>query len=314
MVAAHPSDLAAGGGAGLRTAYVARPLEHGPGGFRAGRGPLRPSATTSPISPRSCARRMRPLAIDFYFDFSSPYSYIASEWIEALAARHGRTVRWNAILLGVDLPGGRAEEPGQPSDQARILAARLRALGALRRRAATRCRRSSRSRPRTRRASSGGCTTRAPASAAAWARHCLRAYFTRGVDLSDAASLKALARRVRHRRRRRPKRVWTDPRWKARLKAVLRRRGRARRVRRALLRRRRRAVLGQRPARADRALARRRPVLGDAHRRAHGAARLPAHPGACQPARQPSPARRDAARSRAPTTTRRGPASSRAWR
>ena len=38
--------------------------------------------------------------IDFYFDFSSPYSYIASEWIEALAARHGRTVAWHAILLG----------------------------------------------------------------------------------------------------------------------------------------------------------------------------------------------------------------------
>jgi len=38
--------------------------------------------------------------IDFYFDFSSPYSYIASEWIEALAARHGRTVQWNAMLLG----------------------------------------------------------------------------------------------------------------------------------------------------------------------------------------------------------------------
>ena len=38
--------------------------------------------------------------IDFYFDFSSPYSYIASEWIEALAARHGRTVAWRAILLG----------------------------------------------------------------------------------------------------------------------------------------------------------------------------------------------------------------------
>ena len=74
------------------------------------------------------------------FDFSSPYSYIASEWIEALAARHGRTVHWKAILLGVDLPGGRAEEPGEPSDQARVLAARLRALGALRRRAASRCR------------------------------------------------------------------------------------------------------------------------------------------------------------------------------
>ena len=34
-----------------------------------------------------------------------------------------------------DLPGGRAEEPGGPSDQARIHPARLRALGALRRRA-----------------------------------------------------------------------------------------------------------------------------------------------------------------------------------
>jgi 2-haloacid dehalogenase len=35
MVAAHPSDLAAAAQAGLRTAYVPRPLEHGPGGFRA---------------------------------------------------------------------------------------------------------------------------------------------------------------------------------------------------------------------------------------------------------------------------------------
>ena len=41
--------------------------------------------------------------IDFYFDFSSPYSYIASEWIDALAARHGRSVRRQAMLLGVTL-------------------------------------------------------------------------------------------------------------------------------------------------------------------------------------------------------------------
>lgn len=39
--------------------------------------------------------------IDFYFDFSSPYGYIASEKIEALAARHGRSVDWHPILLGV---------------------------------------------------------------------------------------------------------------------------------------------------------------------------------------------------------------------
>lgn len=39
--------------------------------------------------------------IDFYFDFSSPYGYLAAQKIEALAAKHGRTVRWRPILLGV---------------------------------------------------------------------------------------------------------------------------------------------------------------------------------------------------------------------
>ena len=41
-----------------------------------------------------------PSPIEFYFDFSSPYSYIASEQIEALAARHGRAVVFNPTLLG----------------------------------------------------------------------------------------------------------------------------------------------------------------------------------------------------------------------
>jgi 2-hydroxychromene-2-carboxylate isomerase len=39
--------------------------------------------------------------IEFYFDFSSPYSYLASEQIEPLAARHGRRVDYKPILLGV---------------------------------------------------------------------------------------------------------------------------------------------------------------------------------------------------------------------
>jgi 2-hydroxychromene-2-carboxylate isomerase len=39
--------------------------------------------------------------IDFYFDFSSPYGYLASHKIEALAQRHGRTVDWHPMLLGV---------------------------------------------------------------------------------------------------------------------------------------------------------------------------------------------------------------------
>ncbi len=38
--------------------------------------------------------------LDFYFDFSSPYSYITNEWIGPLAARHSRTVRHHALLLG----------------------------------------------------------------------------------------------------------------------------------------------------------------------------------------------------------------------
>ena len=39
--------------------------------------------------------------IEFYFDFSSPYSYLASEQIEALAARYGRGVDYRPVLLGV---------------------------------------------------------------------------------------------------------------------------------------------------------------------------------------------------------------------
>jgi 2-hydroxychromene-2-carboxylate isomerase len=39
--------------------------------------------------------------IQFHFDFSSPYGYIASEKIEALAARHGRVDVWRPMLLGV---------------------------------------------------------------------------------------------------------------------------------------------------------------------------------------------------------------------
>lgn len=39
--------------------------------------------------------------IDFYFDFSSPYGFLAAQEIDALAARHGRGVAWHPILLGV---------------------------------------------------------------------------------------------------------------------------------------------------------------------------------------------------------------------
>jgi 2-hydroxychromene-2-carboxylate isomerase len=41
-----------------------------------------------------------PAPIDFYFDFSSPYGYLASERIDALAAKYGRTTDWHPVLLG----------------------------------------------------------------------------------------------------------------------------------------------------------------------------------------------------------------------
>lgn len=41
-----------------------------------------------------------PATIDFYFDFSSPYGYLASRRIGGLAAAYGRDVRWRPMMLG----------------------------------------------------------------------------------------------------------------------------------------------------------------------------------------------------------------------
>lgn len=47
--------------------------------------------------------------IEFYFDFSSPYSYLAAELIDDLAAEYGRQVKWRPMLLGVVF-----QKTGQP--------------------------------------------------------------------------------------------------------------------------------------------------------------------------------------------------------
>ena len=39
--------------------------------------------------------------IEFWFDLSSPYGYLASRKIDALAAKYGRAVDWRPMLLGV---------------------------------------------------------------------------------------------------------------------------------------------------------------------------------------------------------------------
>src|ERR1700674_1677881 len=38
--------------------------------------------------------------IDFYFEFSSPYGYIASQIVEGFERRVGRPVKWRPMLLG----------------------------------------------------------------------------------------------------------------------------------------------------------------------------------------------------------------------
>ena len=38
--------------------------------------------------------------IDFYFDFGSPYGYLASLRIDDVAAKHDRQVAWRPMLLG----------------------------------------------------------------------------------------------------------------------------------------------------------------------------------------------------------------------
>ena len=138
--------------------------------------------------------------IDFYFDFSSPYSYIASEWVDC--AR--RAPRPHGELEGHParrhFPGRRAEEPVsyliKREYSLHDLSAR-RVSPACRRRT----RRSSRYRRRTPRACSAWLADSDAERARQWARQCFRAYFARGVDLSDAAQLRA-RRGLRHRRRR----------------------------------------------------------------------------------------------------------------
>lgn len=155
--------------------------------------------------------------IDFWFDFASPYSYVANEWVDALAARHGRTVRRHAILLGVTFAAAELRSPvahplkreyslrdfarsaryeGVPYDQPSVFpipsqnAARV--FWWLH-------------------------DTRGPADAAQWARSAFRAYFRRGVVLSDAVALKALAG-ASGLDADAAEAAWTDPTWKDRLK------------------------------------------------------------------------------------------------
>ena len=161
---------------------------------------------------------MNPAAIDFYFDFSSPYSYIASEWIEALAARHGRTVNWKAILLGATF---QAAELRSPVDHPIKREYSLHDFERSARFAGVPLKIAEKFPIPTQNVARvfWWLHDKRDTTASHWARHCLRAYFTRGVDLSDRTKLKELAAGFGLDADE-AEAVWNDPAWKLRLKAA----------------------------------------------------------------------------------------------
>jgi 2-hydroxychromene-2-carboxylate isomerase len=161
---------------------------------------------------------MNSAAIDFYFDFSSPYSYIASEWIEALAARHGRTVNWKAILLGATFQAAELKPPvAYPLKREYSLHDFERSA----RFAGVPLKNPEKFPIPTQNAARvfWWLHDKRDATASHWARHCLRAYFARGVDLSDPDRLKELAAEFGLDPQQ-AEAVWNDAEWKARLKSA----------------------------------------------------------------------------------------------
>ncbi|MDQ2778497.1 MAG: 2-hydroxychromene-2-carboxylate isomerase [Pseudomonadota bacterium] len=155
--------------------------------------------------------------LDFYFDFSSPYSYIANEWVGALAARHDRTVRRHALLLGATFQVAELKSPvsyplkGPYSVHDFQRSARFEGVP-LQMPAPFPIATQNAARIFWWLADTAGAE-----AADAWAAAGLRALFTRGVALNDAEALKALAAESGIDPQQ-AEAVWNDPVWKARLK------------------------------------------------------------------------------------------------
>lgn len=57
--------------------------------------------------------------VDFYFDLSSPYSYLAATQLGPLAARHGAAVRWKPVVLAAVFQAAGNVMPAQSPPKAR---------------------------------------------------------------------------------------------------------------------------------------------------------------------------------------------------
>ncbi len=61
-----------------------------------------------------------PKVLEFFFDYASPYSYLASTQLEALTARTGCTLSWRPFLLGAVFKSvGKNSPPGGTFAQAK---------------------------------------------------------------------------------------------------------------------------------------------------------------------------------------------------
>ena len=137
-----------------------------------------------------------PKAIEFYFDFSSPYSYLASEQIDALAARHGRTVDYRPVLLGAvfKASGGTplTEGYGPKADYSKHDFARSARFAGVQYRAPSRF-------PIGAVAAARAVLwlqQHAPEKATPFIHAIFRAYFVEDRDISDAAVVGAVARSI----------------------------------------------------------------------------------------------------------------------
>lgn len=158
-----------------------------------------------------------PAPVRFYFDFSSPYSYIANEWIDAVAARHGRGVQRQAILLGATFQVAELKSPvSYPMKREYSLrdferSARFEGLPY----------KPPSSFPlptqNAARVFWWLADTQGTEAAAAWARAGLRAMFTRDAALNDNTVLRSLAAENGIDADA-AEAVWNDAQWKARLK------------------------------------------------------------------------------------------------
>ena len=63
--------------------------------------------------------------VDFYFDFGSPYSYIASRLIEKVCEDNGATLRWRPLVIGGLFKSNNTTPPFTLPNRARYMATDL---------------------------------------------------------------------------------------------------------------------------------------------------------------------------------------------